>query len=273
MRTIVILLLLIGLQSISSAQSEFLEKLKSIGSGSKIPQEFAEEFLGASKNSYRDYDTYRLQYIGTKCGDSILFIYTHGHPVGSLSYLTVMKIDGSKEYNSYVIDEQSDHDGAIAVYKSTSYERIGKQIIELIHLTESVIDKSKFEPDTHWLLDGESFWDLETETTLKYEYLKIDGCSIKRLSTKENIDSNREFPIASERLLTDLDLKKFSSQQLRLMRNEIFAAYGYRFKSPDLSNHFKDKEWYSPEYDDVTDQLTDIEKLNVQLILKNEKSN
>ena len=45
------------------------------------------------------------------------------------------------------------------------------------------------------------------------------------------------------------------------MRNEIFAEYGYRFKSEDWSNYFSQKSWYSPRYDDVNDQLTEIDEM------------
>jgi hypothetical protein len=55
------------------------------------------------------------------------------------------------------------------------------------------------------------------------------------------------------------------------MRNEIFAAHGYIFKSADLRDYFSKTKWYNPKFPDVTDKLTDIEKHNIQLILKYEK--
>jgi hypothetical protein len=55
---------------------------------------------------------------------------------------------------------------------------------------------------------------------------------------------------------------------LDLMRNEIFAEYGLRFKTDKWRNYFSAQPWYRPRYDDVNDKLTEIDKHNIQLILK-----
>lgn len=68
---------------------------------------------------------------------------------------------------------------------------------------------------------------------------------------------------------------QFSKEELRLMRNEVYAWYGYSFKSKDLKYYFEQQEWYqgknrSSEF--ITKQLTEIEKHNIELILEIEKS-
>jgi hypothetical protein len=60
--------------------------------------------------------------------------------------------------------------------------------------------------------------------------------------------------------------------KLSIARNEIFARYGYIFKSEELRNYFSNQEWYSPRYSDVTLYLTDIEKNNIEKILKTEEN-
>ncbi len=52
------------------------------------------------------------------------------------------------------------------------------------------------------------------------------------------------------------------------MRNEIFARYGYIFNSEDLANHFNTKAWYSPINSNVDDHLTNVDKSNIELILR-----
>ncbi len=47
-----------------------------------------------------------------------------------------------------------------------------------------------------------------------------------------------KYPDSSTRLLTEIDLEGKSKQELRIMRNEIFASYGYIFTSEDLKNYF-----------------------------------
>ena len=54
------------------------------------------------------------------------------------------------------------------------------------------------------------------------------------------------------------------------MRNEIFARYGYIFKSQDLKEWFGSKPWYNGRYSDVNHMLTDIERKNVEFIKKHE---
>ena len=57
-------------------------------------------------------------------------------------------------------------------------------------------------------------------------------------------------------------------EDLDLMRNEIYAEYGYRFKSNQWRYYFSKKRWYHPRYNDVDDQLTAIDKANIKVILK-----
>ena len=66
--------------------------------------------------------------------------------------------------------------------------------------------------------------------------------------------------------MTGAIMTGFSRAQWRLIRNEIFARYGYRFKSPDLIAYFSAQPWYTPRYDDVTDKLTEIERINVEML-------
>ncbi|MCE7990881.1 MAG: YARHG domain-containing protein [Roseivirga sp.] len=61
-------------------------------------------------------------------------------------------------------------------------------------------------------------------------------------------------------------------EELDLMRNEIFADYGYKFKTEKWQKYFATKAWYKPLHDDVNDLLTDIDKANVKTILRIKKS-
>jgi len=80
-----------------------------------------------------------------------------------------------------------------------------------------------------------------------------------------------DYPDASNRILTPTELSGFSKQELKLMRNEIFARHGYIFKSGEMKNHFASKPWYKPQYNDVNNMLSDIEKQNINTIQQLEK--
>lgn len=84
--------------------------------------------------------------------------------------------------------------------------------------------------------------------------------------------SMRWYERASTEYYSKYDLDGYTKADLRLMRNEIFAAHGYIFKSEDLQAHFGKMSWYRPRYDNVDNMLTDIEKVNIKLIKDAEKT-
>ncbi len=58
-------------------------------------------------------------------------------------------------------------------------------------------------------------------------------------------------------------ISKLNSIDLRILRNYIFAVYGYKFKSLDLHLFFSKYNWYKPLFDDVNNKLTIVDKKNV----------
>lgn len=64
------------------------------------------------------------------------------------------------------------------------------------------------------------------------------------------------------------------SNELRLLRNEIFARKGYKFASKDLSDYFSQFNWYKPEVtqiDSINILLSEIDIKNVEFIKSIEK--
>lgn len=90
----------------------------------------------------------------------------------------------------------------------------------------------------------------------------FEGCFYLPLSTAE-----RE-KLSEEDYTNYTRFQHLRLEDLDLMRNEIFAEYGYRFKSEKWQQYFGSQDWYTPRYDNVDDQLTEIEKRNVQFILE-----
>ena len=75
----------------------------------------------------------------------------------------------------------------------------------------------------------------------------------------------------TQELIPEYLLHGKSASELRLMRNEIFARYGYIFKSEDLARHFSNKKWYQPTESNVDAMLTPTDKKNIERILQFEK--
>ncbi|WP_026660603.1 YARHG domain-containing protein [Butyrivibrio sp. AC2005] len=73
-------------------------------------------------------------------------------------------------------------------------------------------------------------------------------------------------------------LEQFSSSDLRIARNEIYARHGRMFSSSDLQNYFNSKSWYTPiyspeEFDALGDSvLNKYEKANRDIIAAIEAS-
>lgn len=79
-------------------------------------------------------------------------------------------------------------------------------------------------------------------------------------------ESEYKYEYLREREMTYADVEGKSAEELRLMRNYIFARRGYIFESEDLKEYFEQFSWYVPLYYDVTPRLSDIEKYNVSFI-------
>lgn len=80
------------------------------------------------------------------------------------------------------------------------------------------------------------------------------------------------FTEASTEPLDPKELHKMSSADLKLMRNEIFARYGYKFKpGGEMDGYFSRQSWYKPEFTDVNEYLTTLELHNIELIRAGEQ--
>ena len=74
--------------------------------------------------------------------------------------------------------------------------------------------------------------------------------------------------------LEEFDYEKELKRQvsiLEIMRNEILARHGFIFKSKEWNDYFGRNKWYEPAKKDVSSELSDIEKMNIELITWQEK--
>jgi hypothetical protein len=85
------------------------------------------------------------------------------------------------------------------------------------------------------------------------------------LSGKAELKGNYAF--ASTTVLTWDILNDFTASQLKLIRNEIYARHGYAFKTDELRSYFAAQDWYRAVDTAGEGQLSDLERLNVQIIV------
>jgi hypothetical protein len=80
-----------------------------------------------------------------------------------------------------------------------------------------------------------------------------------------------EHPEASMRLLTADDVNNLYKDELRFIRNEIYARHGYSFKLAEVRQMFEGFDWYMPISTDVRKKLTAVEVKNEEMIKHYEK--
>ena len=72
--------------------------------------------------------------------------------------------------------------------------------------------------------------------------------------------------------VTEESLGALFAEDLRLLRNEIYARHGRVFKDKDLQKYFETQGWYKPNPDFKDDQLSQIESDNLAKIKTAEES-
>ena len=75
------------------------------------------------------------------------------------------------------------------------------------------------------------------------------------------------FPECSYRILSPKELENRTKSELKIMRNEIFARYGYTFKpGREMAIYFAQQNWYRAQHQNVNPFLTELEKENIRRI-------
>ena len=112
-------------------------------------------------------------------------------------------------------------------------------------------------------LEGLHLYSVNTDTAISPWGWERDGREY--ILTRTDLKTGR-FDYASRILLNDMQFRHLDKKALRIMRNEILARHGYRFKSKDLQEYFGKQTWYKPLKDNSKIRLSFIEQLNVELI-------
>ena len=79
--------------------------------------------------------------------------------------------------------------------------------------------------------------------------------TVTKAAGEKNTDiSDRDyiFPESDSRYLTDEDLSGYSSDQLELAKNEIYARHGRKFVTQRIADYFNGKSWYKGTEDPDT---------------------
>ena len=141
---------------------------------------------------------------------------------------------------------------------------------------ESRKDLSHNTSDSWFILETRIERECEDEPNEQKEIILIEYSlsenGIFSKVTEQKIESNRPHFDFSIELKTIKEVEKLTKAELSEIRNEIFASYGYSFKSDKWNDYFGKFEWYKPFRDAVSEkELNFFERENLKLILEMEK--
>lgn len=129
-----------------------------------------------------------------------------------------------------------------------SYFYIGDKIYDaIISLNKIILTEYKVTEE-----------DLEEEEPY-YNFTEIGNITLTAT------DKRPRFEFASSNIVYPQNMQ-LNKDEIRLMRNEIYARHGWTFKSDDLKKYFGSKPWYKPLGDNSKVKLSDLENLNIRIL-------
>ena len=126
------------------------------------------------------------------------------------------------------------------------------------------LNKKEFKYNPNLNFDENSSFHIEMYNGQDYyEYYGSDQESITEDIVKYN---------ASTTKLTSKDVENLYKADLEIIRNAIYARHGYSFKNRRMRYFFdRNVDWYIPISTDIRNQLTDLEKENIELLKRYEE--
>ena len=206
----------------------------------------------------------------------VIYEYYLDGPPESTIYLGVFDLLGFPISHCRLLDCELDcPDGySLRVYDdiievTVKYVRISDEVFEKYYNKLSQIHKS-MPFGQRSMVEGMADED-EKEIIEEKKYYRLGKNGLDEFLPQKNISLNRKYKRASLTILDEKEIQHLSKKELRLMRNEIFADYGYIFKSYELQDYFNQKKWYSPRIK-LIPSLTIIEQINIKTIWSIEKA-
>lgn len=133
-------------------------------------------------------------------------------------------------------------------------------------LREYTLKKQPFSYDPKFTLQKNRMY---VDYYTKKEKTSLD--EVTDMDTYRYADSIVTILNASTKIFKESELKNLKKIELEILRNTIYARHGYSFKSKIVSQFFDSQDWYVPVSDDVSTNLTTIEKQNIKTLVRFEK--
>jgi len=182
-------------------------------------------------------------------------------------YLFQVKEPGNNKYDGEFSFTFSEDENKL-IGKWTAYKNIE------IKNRKYMLNPKKFtyNPDI-MLEDSKRYMDwnkkIKTKQRMEFEDNEFEEWIASEFSTATHLIYQVN---ASKKLLAKSDVENLKKGDLTIIRNCIYARHGYSFKNRPLRVFFDAQTWYIPVHSNIKNDFTDIEKQNIQLLLKYEKN-
>ncbi|NMM49122.1 YARHG domain-containing protein [Marinigracilibium pacificum] len=136
------------------------------------------------------------------------------------------------------------------------------------------LDKKEFKYDPEIMLKQSGSY-VEWKKYIEYkDTVEIDDGVFEEWVTREFATTTQKiYDInASNTILNKSDVENLKRGDLLIIRNTIYARHGYSFKNRPLRVFFDAQDWYIPVHTDIRSDFTEIEKQNIELLLRYEKN-
>lgn len=170
------------------------------------------------------------------------------------------KNDGEFQFTVLVLENK-----LMGTWEAFKKDKIYKRKYELT--------KKEFKYDPSVMLEeGSRFVNWRKSIEEKYSE-GVDGETYEWMEEKYAMTTDNIFKInASKKILKKSDVENMKKADLEIIRNTIYARHGYSFKNKVFRNFFDSQDWYIPVHADITKELTEMEKVNIKLLMRFEKN-
>jgi hypothetical protein len=103
--------------------------------------------------------------------------------------------------------------------------------------------------------------------------LHVNDLSVMKYELQQTSEKNTREQTGTSYLAKYTDLQNKTLEELKLLRNEIYARHGYIFKSKELFEYFRKQDWYKPDPNFTETMFSEEEKEMIKKLreLENQK--
>lgn len=258
--------------SMYTAISEMLEKSKSDLLSSKVLQVIN---LKSSSLLSKEDPTPFLTKVKQSCDEESMKCLTEWKEKNQSYIGNIIKVYKDEERKAYLASLAEEE---ARKKKQRMFIVIGVAILLLLGLFMTIIPSSDKESNKEEQTIEEKSKTTANEESSSNAYdqpRRKEENKYDEAPTIENRGSinNGSINSLSERRLVEEDLVGKTKKELEIMRNSIYARYGYKFKRDDLLDYFSQYSWYAPTTSDmgaIYNQMNENEKYNIEFIKRHE---